>query len=140
MSMLHRWLDPDGYAQKKRIEFAVVVSLVLIIAMWKTVTEVQYFFIGKTTKADILENQLVSYLDGEERRQRKLRIPPESRAAVGQVQIDYHPGTGLCRIAGTHEWWAPITLLLTGLVLACLLRGVLREALEYSRSSPNKQP
>ncbi len=134
--LFQKYLDPEGYETNQKIKFALVITFVILYAMWKRVVEVQFYFQAETTTASILENGLVRYMDGEESRREKLRVP---ETVSGSVQIDFLPGVGLARLHGTRNWTPILVLLGSLLVGLILLAPVIREARDFDNGTSRRK-
>lgn len=134
--MFQKYLDPEGYETNKKIKFASLVVCVILYAMWKSIVEVQFYFLAQTATASIMENGLIQYTDGDESRREKLRVPDKSS---GSVKVDYLPGVGLARMHGTRNW-TPILILLGSLSVGLiLLAPVIREARDFANGTNRRK-
>jgi hypothetical protein len=135
LSVVQKWLDPEGYETNQKLKFGVVIVCVVLFTMWKCVVEVQFFFLAETTTAAVDENGLAYYTDGSENRREELRA---SDVFSSNVQVDYLPGVGLARLHGTRNWIPFVVLLVAGGIGLILLLPVIREARDYAKGSKRR--
>ena len=135
--MFQKYIDPEGYETNQKIKFGVLLFCIVLYTLWKSVVEVQFFFVAQTTTATILGNERIQYSDGTDTRREKLRVPD---SAGDSVTIDYLPGVGLARLHGTRNLTPIIVLLVAVVVSLMLLAPVIREARDFANGTPSRRP